>query len=97
MRMLMKIQIPVDAGNAAATDGTLPKMIGKAMEQLKPEAAYFFPDGGKRTAIMVFDMADPSQIPPVAEPFFQGAQASVELTPVMTIEDLQAGLGRLQG
>ncbi len=97
MRMLMKVQLPVEASNAAIVGGTLPQTIGKAMEDLKPEAAYFFVEGGKRSAIFVFDMADPSQIAPVAEPFFQGAQASVDLTPVMTVEDLQAGLDQLQG
>jgi len=67
------------------------------MEQLKPDATYFYAEGGKRTALIVFDMTDPSQIPSVAEPFFHAVEATVELTPVMTIEDLQAGLGRLQG
>jgi len=95
--MLMKVQLPVEASNAAIVDGALPKTIGKAMDDLKPEAAYFFVEGGKRSAIFVFDMADPSQIPVAAEPFFQGAAASVEITPVMTVEDLQTGLGQLQG
>ncbi len=93
----MKIQIPVAAGNKGIADGKLPEAVGKAMEQLKPEASYFLVEGGTRTALVVFDMADPSQIPPVVEPFFQAVDASVDLTPVMTIEDLQAGLGRLQG
>ncbi len=67
------------------------------MDTLKPEAAYFLVDGGKRTAIIIFDMADPSQIPPVVEPFFHAMDASVELTPVMNIDDLQAGLAQLSG
>ena len=37
-------------------------------------------------------MADSSQLPMVVEPFFQGADASVSFTPVMTAEDLAAGL-----
>lgn len=41
MRMMMKVTVPVEAGNRAIADGTLPKTIEAAMESLKPEAAYF--------------------------------------------------------
>lgn len=95
MRMMMKVQIPVAAGNAAIANGTLPIVIQKAMEQLKPEAAYFFVEGGMRTSMFVFDMADSSQIPPDAEPLFQVLEASVDFRPVMNAEELQAGLGQL--
>jgi hypothetical protein len=97
MRMLLKVQIPVEAGNAAVSEGKMPQIVQGAMEKLKPEAAYFLSLGGVRTALFVFDMADPSQIPVVAEPFFTGANASVELLPVMTAEELQAGLAQLGG
>ena len=95
MRMLLKAKIPVAAGNAAIADGSLGGMIQTAMEQLNPEAAYFFAEDGMRTALFIFDLADLSQIPAVAEPFFQGAEASLELQPVMNIDDLQAGLSQL--
>ncbi len=42
-------------------------------------------------------MQDPSQIPPTLEPFFQNAEASVYLTPVMTREDLESGLQQVRG
>jgi hypothetical protein len=95
MRMMMKVQIPVAAGNAAIASGTLPIVVQKAMEQLKPEAAYFFAEGGMRTSLFVFEMADSSQIPPDIEPLFQMLEASVDLRPVMNAEELQAGLGQL--
>jgi hypothetical protein len=41
MRVLMKVQIPTAAGNAAIKDGSLPQIVGKALETLKAEAAYF--------------------------------------------------------
>jgi ABC-type thiamin/hydroxymethylpyrimidine transport system permease subunit len=48
--------------------------------------------GGKRTSLIVFDLADPSQIPVIAEPLFQGLDAEIEFAPVMNQEDLMNGL-----
>ena len=93
--MLLRVQLPVERGNAAIKDGSLQRTIESVLNTLKPEAAYFFPENGKRAALLVFDLPDPSQIPVVAEPFFQQLEASVEFTPVMNLEDLQAGLQRL--
>jgi hypothetical protein len=46
----------------------------------------------KRTGLIFFDLADPSQIPVIAEPFFMTVNAAIELLPVMTPEDVQKGL-----
>jgi hypothetical protein len=95
MRMLMKVTVPVQTGNKAITDGSLPRVIQTTLETLRPEAAYFCADGGRRTAFMVFDLADPTAIPAIAEPLFQTLDAEVEFTPVMSAQDLQAGLAKL--
>ena len=95
MRMMMRVQIPVESGNAAVAGGKLEGIVQKAMETLKPEAAYFLADDGLRTALFFFDLADSSQIPLAAEPFFQGANANVGFRPVMTPEDLRKGLSQL--
>lgn len=50
MRMMLKISIPVEAGNNAIKDGSLPSTIQGLIERLKPEASYFFPEDGQRTA-----------------------------------------------
>ena len=89
MRFLLKAEFPVEAGNAAIKDGSLPKTIQSILEELKPEAAYFIASNGKRTALLFLDMQDQSQIPALAEPWFLAFNASVELTPVMTLEDLK--------
>jgi len=48
---------------------------------------------GQRGAIMIVEMADPSKIPALAEPWFLTFNASVEFRVVMTPDDLQkAGL-----
>ena len=95
MRMMLRVKVPVEAGNRAIADGSLEVTIGSVMENLKPEAAYFMPDGGQRTALFFFDMTDASDIPPSVERLFQDLNASVELTPAMNLDDLQTGLGKL--
>lgn len=92
MRTMLKIMMPVETGNRAIKDGSLPKLMNSGMERLQPEAAYFYPENGKRTALMVFDMKDPSQIPSIAEPFFMGLDGEISMTPVMNPADLKAGL-----
>ncbi len=96
MRMMLKCYPEIQAGNAAVIDGSLPKIIGKLMETLKPEAAYFFPDKGKRSFIMVFEMDSSSTLPTILEPLFEGLQAEVEIFPVMNAEELKTGLSKLQ-
>ena len=89
MRMLLRVSIPVEAGNAAAKAGTLGSTIEEILADLKPEAAYFLADdSGNRSGSIVFDMKDTSQIPAVAEPWFLAFNAKVSLRPVMSPEDL---------
>jgi hypothetical protein len=89
MRFLIKVSIPVEAGNKAIRDGTLGETIGRILSELKPEAAYFTTDGGKRTGFIVADIKDPHQMVFVAEPWFLALNAGVEYYPAMTPEDLQ--------
>jgi len=87
--MLLRVSIPVDAGNAAAKAGTLGSTIEQILADLKPEAAYFFADdNGNRSGSIVFDMRDTSEIPAVAEPWFLAFNAKVSLRPIMNPQDL---------
>ena len=92
MRMMLKIVIPTETGNQAIKDGSLHKIFETAMSKLKPEAAYFFPEHGLRSAMMIFDMKDASEIPAIAEPLFAGLNARLQLQPVMNADDLKKGL-----
>lgn len=95
MRMMLKITVPVEKGNAAINDGSLGRTIEAVLGRLKPEAAYFTPLDGKRTAMMFFDLAEPSQIVEVVEPLFLNLNAETELVPVMTADDLRKGLSKV--
>jgi hypothetical protein len=92
MRMLLKVQMDTEASNKMAADGSMQKVMQAMFDQLKPEAAYFSPEDGHRSAYIVFDMQDPSQMPVITEPLFQGPHAKVSFSPVMNFEDLQKGL-----
>jgi len=91
MRCLLEASIPVEAGNAKGKDGTLGSLFESIVAEVKPEAAYFLTERGKRTALLFIDLQDPSQIPAAAEPFFLAFNASVKITPVMNAEDLMKG------
>jgi hypothetical protein len=95
MRMLLKAQLDVDKSNQALSEGRLQEALRSVLNDLKPEAAYFAPLDGKRTALIVFDMDDPSDLPRISEPFFQTASAAVEVMPVMNADDLLAGLQKV--
>jgi hypothetical protein len=92
MRMLLRVSIPVEAGNAAVKAGTLGSTVEKILADLKPEAAYFLTDdNGNRSGSIVFDMKDSSEMPAIAEPWFLAFNAKVSFRPVMTPQDLAAG------
>ena len=88
MRFLVKVNIPVEAGNAAAKAGKLGTTIQSILAEQKPEAVYFMDDNGQRTAFLFLEMQDSSQIPAIAEPWFLAFNASIEIHPVMVPDDL---------
>ena len=51
------------------------------LEEQKPEAAYFLQDGGARTAFLIVNMEDASQLAEIVEPWFSALNASVECKP----------------
>ena len=88
MRFLLKVNIPVEAGNAATKAGKLGATIQSILADLKPEAVYFADDNGQRTAFIFLDVQDASQIPAIVEPWMLAFNARIEMHPVMVLEDL---------
>lgn len=96
MRMLLHVKLPHQPFNAAVKDGSAGAKLKRILEETKPEAVYFTEYNGRRGAVMIVDLATPSAIPAIAEPWFLTFDADVELHAVMTPEDLgQAGLDEL--
>ncbi len=95
MRTMLRWTVPVERGNAAIKDGTIGETLEALAKALAPEAAYFWAEDGKRAGMLVFDMADPSEIPQIAEQLFQNLDAAVSFVPVMNADDLQKALAQV--
>ena len=96
MRMLITVRIPHEPFNTAVKTGTAGPTIGRILEDIQPEAVYFTEQNGTRGAVLVVDVADASQIPSLAEPWFLNFNADCEFRIAMTPEDLEgAGLEAL--
>ena len=96
MRMLLLVSLPVEEFNAAVRDGSAGRKIQQILEEMEPESIYFTERAGRRGAIAVVDVAEPSQVPALAEPWFLHFNAEVEFRIAMTPEDLnRAGLDEL--
>ena len=95
MRMMLRWTVPVEKGNETIRDGSLAKTVQSLLEELEPEAAYFWPENGERAGMIVFDMADTTQIPQIAEPLFMNLDAAVEFLPVMNADDLKTALEKV--
>ena len=96
MRILLKVNIPVETGNAAAKAGKLGATIQSILTELKPEAAYFTDNNGQRCGYLFLDLAEPSQIPAIAEPWFLAFNAAIEIHPVMLPNDLAKAAGAIK-
>ena len=55
MRVMIKFTFPIDIGNDAIRSGKVEKVFKQIAQELKPEAAYFFPQGGERGGLIVVD------------------------------------------
>lgn len=96
MKMIVHATIPHEEFNNAVRDGSVGRKIGHILEETKPEAVYFTEYDGRRSAVMILNLTDASQIPSIAEPWFLTFKADVEFHPAMTPEDLsRAGLDTL--
>jgi hypothetical protein len=96
MKMLLTVEIPHEPFNSLVRSGKAGEIIGRILETIKPEAAYFTEHDGTRGGVFVINVQTPSDGPAFAEPFFLNFQANCKFRIAMSPEDLQkAGLEEL--
>jgi len=91
MKMIMHVDFPLEPFNTLVRNGTAGATLQKALNDVKPEAAYFSEENGRRGAVLIVDVPEASRIPALAEPFFLTLNASVRFRIAMTPEDLARG------
>lgn len=88
MRMVMLVQLPIEPFNTLVRGGKVADKMRQILEDAKPESAYFTERDGHRGGILIVDVATPSDVPRLAEPWFLTFNAEVEFRIAMTPEDL---------
>jgi hypothetical protein len=86
--------MPTEAGNKVVHDPDFLKKLEEYMDKVKPEAAYFLPQAGERSAAFVVNIESNYQLPSFVEPLFGWMGANVEVIPVMNFDDLKKGLSQ---
>ena len=94
MRFLIRTRIPTEAGNKMVQDPNFLKNLEEYMNKVKPEAAYFMPIDGHRSAAFIVNMENNDEVPALVEPLFQWMGANVDVIPVMNFEDLKKGISQ---
>lgn len=92
MRFLVKTTIDTQIGSELIKSGKMGPAMQEIMGQMKPEAAYFIEENGVRTQILIINIDDASQLPSIAEPWWQTFGGKVEVHPAMVAEDLEKAM-----
>ncbi len=96
MRMLMHVKLPNKEFNDYIKDGSISEKIKRILDDIRPEAVYFTEYQGRRGAIIIVDVSEPSAIPKIAEAWFLLFNAELEWHIVMNPEDIEkAGLDKI--
>lgn len=94
MRFLLRVQIPVEAGNSMVQDPNFLDKIEDYIKTVNAEAAYFGPSRGGRSMFFVVGMDNEIMIPALLDPLFQEFKAKIEVNPVMLFEDLKKAFSK---
>jgi hypothetical protein len=93
MKFLMTVTMPLEPFNTLIRNGMIEETMGELVKATKPESAYFTATDGFRSGVFIVNMNDASEIPGLAEPWFLKLNATMDMRPVMSPEDLmKAGL-----
>ena len=96
MRVMVKFTLPTQESNALVSDGSTGQTMQTIIGNLQPETAYFCHVDGKRGGYLVANMEEESELVTKLEPFFLELGAAIETFPVMSADDLGAGLQNLE-
>jgi hypothetical protein len=91
MKMLLTVESPHEPFNTLVRTGKAGELIARILESIKPQAAYFTEQDGKRGGIFVIDVQESADVPALAEPFFLNFQADCKFRILMSPDDLQKG------
>jgi hypothetical protein len=94
MRFLIRTRIPTEDGNKMVQDPNFLKNLEEYMNKVKPEAAYFMPIDGHRSAAFIVNIQSNDQVPAIVEPLFQWMGANVDVIPVMNFDELKMGISK---
>ncbi len=89
MKMILTVTFPHDTFNILIKKGTIGDVLNQIMGDLKPEAAYFSLNEGKRNIFMVVNVNSPGDYVRYAEPFFLKFNADIKYDIVITPEEIQ--------
>ena len=96
MRMLIHVKFPHEGFSKYVKDGSIGKKMKSILDDIKPEAVYCTEYCGRRSTIIIADVAEPSMVPKIAEPWFLLFNADVEFHTVMSLDELEkAGLDKI--
>ena len=96
MKMLVNVIFPIEPFNTLVRNGSAGDLIGRVIDDIKPESIYFSEQEGNRGAVMVVEVADAAAIPSIAEPWFLNFEAHCEFRIAISPDDLmRANLTKL--
>jgi len=96
MKMLVNVILPMEPFNSMVRNGSVSEIIGRVIDDIKPESIYFSEQDGNRGAVMVVEFLDASAIPTISEPWFLNFEGHCEFRIAMTPDDLnRANLTKL--
>jgi hypothetical protein len=70
MKMLLSVEFPPEPFNSLVRSGKVGEIIGRILESIKPETAYFSEKDGKRGGIFVVDVKHHRMCPSLRSPSF---------------------------
>ena len=88
MRFMITAKLDCVEFNDSVREGTAGQTLQEIFEDLGPEAVYLTEIDGQRTAVLIADIKNASDIPKYAEPFHLNWDADVAFHPVMLPKDL---------